>query len=261
MRAMSTRVWDQAAHLPVPADSTPRAEIVALPLELPRVEALFTFMRDAELRFQTLRMRISSSAVAAGGERVTAIEVMLRHPGRARVTTTQPERSAAGNYDLWLSDGEFVQTFSGIHRVGTRRPVRPRPRLTSPDLPGMSTVYTPLTALPMETLPETFVHPAGFCQNVLATGECRVAGTAEQAGREAIVLECDHPRTVEVTADRRDHRIQVTVDRETGVITRLIELLGDTVTRDAEVTSLEPDAPLPPGAFEFAIPSDATLLY
>ena len=59
-------------------------------------------------------------------------------------------------------------------------------------------VYRPLTALPMETLPDTFVHPAGFCQNVLATGRCWVSGTTEIACREAVVLDCDHPRTIEV---------------------------------------------------------------
>ena len=40
----------------------------------------------------------------------------------------------------------------------------------------------------METLPDTFVHPAGLCQNVLATGHCEVTGTDVVAGREAIVL-------------------------------------------------------------------------
>jgi len=40
----------------------------------------------------------------------------------------------------------------------------------------------------MESLPELFVHPAGFCQNVLATGICRVTGTSDVAGRAAIVL-------------------------------------------------------------------------
>src|SRR5262249_6000613 len=153
---------------------------------------------------------------------------------------------------LWLSDGETVRTFSGISRVATERPARHRVRgLESPDLPGTSTVYTPLTALPMETLPETFVHPAGFCQNVLETGVCRIVGTAEQNEREVIVISSSHPRTVEVTADRPDHDFQVWVDRETGVITRLIETIAGELTRDAIVTSIVPNASLQPHAFEF----------
>ena len=73
-----------------------------------------------------------------------------------------------------------------------------------------------MTPLPIETLPETFVHPAGYCQNVLATGRCAVAGHGEVGGREAILLECDHPRTTELAGDRPDFRIQIAVDRETA---------------------------------------------
>ena len=76
----------------------------------------------------------------------------------------------------------------------------------------------------METLPDTFVHPAGYCQNVLATGRCTVTGTDIVAGREAILLECDHPRTTELAGDRPDFHISIAVDRETGVILRLVEI-------------------------------------
>ena len=55
----SIRLWDRAADLPVPVGRRPRPELVALPPDtLPTLDALFTFMRDAELRFDTLRMRI-----------------------------------------------------------------------------------------------------------------------------------------------------------------------------------------------------------
>ena len=113
----------------------------------------------------------------------------------------------------------------------------------------------------MESLPDLFVHPGGYCQNVLATGDCRVVGSTTVAGRVAIVLECDHPRTVEVTADRPDFAIRVTVDRLDGVILRLEESIGGQVTRDAIVTSYVPDAPLPPSAFAFTFPPDATVIY
>jgi len=85
------------------------------------------------------------------------------------------------------------------HRLGTERPVRPRVvGLDDPDLPGRSTVYVPVTPLPMESIVETVVHPGGFAQNVLATGDCWIAGSGRVAGREAIVVECDHPRTIEI---------------------------------------------------------------
>jgi hypothetical protein len=113
----------------------------------------------------------------------------------------------------------------------------------------------------METLPDTFVHPAGYCQNVLATGRCTVTGTDLVADREAILLECDHPRTIEVAADRPDFKVSIAVDRQLGVILRLTETIGGEPTRDAEVTDIGPDAPLPPTAFDFVFPTGTTMLY
>lgn len=236
--------------------------MAALPSKLPTLSELFTFMRDAELRFERLRLRIEERTYGSRGETLTLIEALIRHHGTARVTTTHPGRGTKGNYEVWLSDGATVRTYSGLTRVATQRPIRPHVRgLDDSDLPGTSTVYRPLTSLPMETLPETFVHPAGLCQNVLSTGDCRVAGTADQVGREAIVVECLHPRSIEVWADRPDHQLEVWVDRETGIISRLIETVADEVTRDAIVTSLEPDVDFAAHAFDFTFPSDARLLF
>ena len=100
------------------------------------------------------------------------------------------------------------------------------PRTNPWEYPGRSTVYDPITPLPMETLAELFVHPAGYCQNVLATGETWISGTDRVAGREAIVVECDHPRAVERTVDRPDYHVQVAVDRQEGIVTRLVESVG-----------------------------------
>ena len=159
-------------------------------------------------------------------------------------------------------DDAIQQDVADLHKLGTSRPVRNRVRGLDPNqYPGRSTVYDPITALPMETLAELFVHPAGYCQNVLATGRCTVTGTTLVGGREAIVLECDHPRTIEMSGDRPDHRIVITVDRQLGVILRLVESFGETVTRDAEVTDNRPDAPLPPTAFAFTFPTGTTMLY
>lgn len=258
----STRLWDRAAALPVPADGRPRPELVTLPADLPSVEELFTFMRDAELRFQTLRMRIEEHTYTARGGQVVLMEVALRHPGLAKVITSDPDRGTAGNYEVWISDGQTVRTYAAAHHLGTQRPIRPRVRgLDDPDFPGASRIYQPFTPLPMETLPDTFVHPAGYSQNVLATGRCWISGTDVVGGREAIVLECAHPRTIERVADRPDFHIRVSVDRLHGAITRLTESIAGEVTRDAAAVVFEPDAPLPPSALEFTFPSGTTMLY
>jgi len=245
-----------------PADGPRAPELVALPQGFPSVADLFDFMRDAELRFATLRMRILERVISTRGDDTTQIDVMLRHPGHAKVTTSRPGDEVGGPYEIWISDGDIVRTYVAQHKLGTQRPIRNRPRgLDDPDFPGMSRIYDPVTPLPMETLPDTFVHPAGFCQNVLATGRCTITGSGAPSGRTTIHLHCDHPRVVELPADRPDHAIDVAVDRDTGVIVRLIETIGGSVTRDAVVTVLEPDASLPPSAFEFTFPTGTTMLF
>ncbi len=258
---MAGRLWDRAALVPVRRGAR-RAEIVSLPPGLPTVPELFTFMRDAERRFETLRMRIEERTYGARGEQLVTLDIALRHPGHARVVTSEPGQRAAGGHELWISDGDVIRTYNAAHRLGTTRPVRNRPRGLDPrEYPGWSTVYEPITSLPMETLAELFIHPAGYCQNVLATGRCWISGTDRVAGREAIVLECDHPRAVETTVDRPDYHVQVTVDRLDGVITRLVESVGGEVTRVAHAVNLEPDAALPAPTFEFEFPEGTTLLY
>ena len=88
-----------------------------------------------------------------------------------------------------------------------------------------------------------------------------MTGSDLVGGREAILLECDHPRTIEVGADRPDFHISLAVDRQLGVILRLVESIGGGVTRDAEVIELSPDIPLPPAAFRFVFPTGTTMLY
>ena len=254
--------WNWAALAPARSATWPRAEIAALPADRPpELGELFTFMRDAELRFSTLRLRIEERAGTTRGEHLVTSELLLRHAGDARVTTTEEHRGTAGNYDLWLSDGETVRTYSAQHKLGTHRPVRNSVRGLDKDFPGRSRVYVPLTPLPTETLPDTFVHPAGYCQNVLSTGRCWIAGTTNVGRRPAVVVECDHPRTIEMAADRPDFHIQLAVDRTDGVILRLVETISGAVTRHAEAVEYAPDAPIPASAFEFAFPDGTTMLY
>lgn len=256
-----TRLWDRAA-VAVANDGRRLPAVAALGAEHPSVAELFDFMRDAELRFATLRMRILERAATTHGEDVTQLDVLLRHPGHAKVTTSRPDQLIGGQYEIWVSDGDIVRTYAAAHKLGTQRPIRNRPRgLDDPDLPGMSRIYEPVTALPMETLPDTFVHPGGFCQNVLATGPCRITGVGQALGRAVIMLRSDHPRTIELPGDRPDHRFEITVDRETGLILRLVETIGGSITRDAVVTEVEPDASLSPTAFDFVFPTGTTMLY
>lgn len=258
----SSRIWDRAASPPALADGRRLPEIVSLPAHLPAVRELFDFMRDAELRFTTLRLRIEERAHTARGEETTTMEVALRHPGHAKVTTTREGHAGKADYEIWISDGDLVRTYAAAHKLGTQRPIRNRPRgLHDRDFPGVSRVYEPVTALQMETLPDTFIHPAGFCQNVLATGRCTVIGAEVVSGREAVVLQCDHPRTTEVVGDRPDFQIFIAADRETGVILRLIESMGGVVTRHAGVIEIAPDAPLAPSTFQFVFPTGTTMLY
>jgi hypothetical protein len=257
----STSLWDRAALVPVKA-GVRRVEVTALPAGLPTVEELFTFARDAERRFETLMMRIEERTFGARGEQVETMDIAMRHPGHARVVTGRPGSGAAGHHELWISDGEVVRTFSASHRLGTSRPVRNRVRGLDPwDYPGRSTVYDPITPLPMETLAELFVHPAGYCQNVLSTGDTWVAGTERIAGREAIVVECLHPRAVEREVDRPDYAVQVAFDRLDGFVSRMVESVGNDITRIAEVVHVDPDAPLPPTTFDFEFPEGTTILY
>lgn len=258
----SPRLWDRAAVVPAVLDGRRLPERAALESGLPTVAELFEFMRDAELRFGTLRMRIVERTWTARGESTVELEVAIRHPGDARVMSSQPGAGPIGEYEIWITDGELVRTYSSRHKLGTQRPVRNRPRgLADRDFPGTAQVYEPVTALPAETLPETFIHPAGYCQNVLATGPCAVVGTEIVNGREAIVLTCAHPRAIEMPADRPDFMITLRVDRETGIIVRLVETIAGEMTRDAEVVDLAPEAALQPSTFEFVFPTGTTMLY
>jgi hypothetical protein len=259
----STRAtWDRASVALVATDGRRVPEVVQLGPEVTDLATLFAFARDAELRFATLRLRLEERAWIAGGETLRVHEVLLRHPGAARVTVVRPDRPATTNHETWLSDGRTVRAYRGWHHLATDRPVRRRlVGIAARDLPGTSRPYPPLTALPANSLADTFVHPGGYCQNVLETGATAVIGTGTVAGREAILVSCDHPRTIELAGDRPDHRLEVAFDRETGLLSRLEESFGGTVTRRVEATELAPDASIPESAFAIAVPADAASIY
>ncbi len=88
-----------------------------------------------------------------------------------------------------------------------------------------------------------------------------MTGTDIVNGREAILVECDHPRSTQLAGDRPDFHISLAVDRELGVILRLTETIDGAITRQADAVEVSPDAPLPPSAFEFVFPTGTTMLY
>jgi hypothetical protein len=244
----------------------PRAELrppemATLPSDEPSLAELFRFMAEAELRFQSLRMRIVDRRWGTEGEEAETSEIWLRHPGYAKVVSG---RDAAGrDFDVWATDGETVRTYDARTDLAThRRLPSPPVGATDPALPLFARTYPAVTRLPSETLADTFVHPHGFCRNVLATGQVRQLGTALLVGdRESIVLRCDHPRTSHVLTDRPDHWLEVAVDRQTGLLLLLAEHIGGRMTRHAEVVSLALDEPIGDEAFRIHVSADTKTLY
>lgn len=239
--------------------------VVAPAPEAPSLGELFSFMRDAELRFDTLRLRLTDRTATAAGEAVQTIEVWLRHPGWAKVVTRAGGDlpAAGGASQVWVGDGQLVRTYDARHGTASVRPVRGRVGgATDPTLPARSRVYVPRTQLPAETLADTFVHPHGFCRNLLATADPLVLeGTTRIAGREAYLVRAEHPRRAEVLTDRPDRWVLVGVDRLTGLVLLLEEHAGDRRTRHAEVTDLELDRPIGDEAFVLHLPGDVHRIY
>jgi outer membrane lipoprotein-sorting protein len=244
------------------AFEVPPPGMVALPATAPSIDELFDFMRDAERRFRTLRMRIVEQANTAHGPVETSIELWLAHPGRAKVITNRPARGGRpASYTLWVSDGRRIRTYDSEANISTDRAHRHVPEgIDDASLPASSRVVPPVTELPAETLPDAFVHPAGLTRN-LATGRVVLFGQARIAGREALLLEVDAPRATLIETDRPDHIEVLGVDRETGMVTLLEDRVGESVTRHAEATYLEPDARIRDEDFVIHVPEDATPIF
>ena len=233
-----------------------------LPDATPALNELFAFMAEAELRFESLRMRIVDRQVTTHGEEVVTHDVWLRHPGSAKVVSTRGA-STDGDYNVWTTDGAIVRTFSALGHTATERRAPHAPvGAADPDLPRFARVYVPQTALEAETVADTFVHPNGLCRNVLTSGVVSRRGTASLAGgRETILLRCDHPRASQVLLDRPDHWLEVGVDAQTGMLLLYAEHVGDRMTRHAEVTNVRLDETIPASAFTIHVSSDTRTIY
>ncbi len=255
-------------HDPAPESSTSRAlatvaapDLPVLPEGTPALNELFGFMAQAELRFDSLRMRIVDRQTTTHGEEAVVHDVWLRHTGFAKIVSTRGE-PGDGDYDVWSSDGETVHSFNALGRTATqRRAPRPPRGLDDPDLPRHAQVYFTQTALQAETVADTFVHPNGLCRNVLATGVVYRRGTASIAGREAFLLRCDHPRSSQLLLDRPDHWLEVGVDAQTGMILLLAEHVGERITRHAEATTVRLDDAIPDSAFTVHTSAETRTIY
>ena len=249
----------------VPVASEPRLPApvaVTLGADAPNIEELFLFAREAELRVSSLSMTIEERSMNARGEDLVRHQLLLRHPGQARMTSTRSDDPLSDDYDIWIGDGDEVRTYSARHKLASRRPRQASVVGTdADDLPAWARTRAPLTNLPPGSMAEAFVHPHGIFRNVLVTGPLVVLGTRSVADREVIVVQAEHPRSAKVLVDRPDRTVQVGIDRATGFLLLLIEQVGDTVTHHAEVTALELDPDIPDTAFELHLSSDVRMLY
>jgi hypothetical protein len=242
--------------------SLPMPDRVVLPDAMPGIEELFHFAREAELRVRSLRLVIEERLINARGEARRRHELLLQHPRRARVTTRHSDADLSRDYDIWLLEGDTVTTYSPARNVASRRPASGYVvGIDRMDLPGFARRSEVLTPLPQGSLVDTFVHPHGLFRNVLVTGPLAVTGTRLVAGREAVTLRVDHPRTSKVLVDRPDRSVEVGIDRSSGFLLLLEERVADTVTRQAEARELVIDPVVPPTAFELHLPADVRMLY
>ena len=245
-----------------PAPITPTAARVVLADDAPSVEELFLFAREAELRVQSLRMTIEERVVTAKGAAMVVHEIQLKHPGRARVATKHSSEPMSRDYDIWISDGETITFYEASNKIASTR--RHRARVVGsddPTLPAFARQYEPLTALPPGSLADAFIHPHGLFRNVLVTGPLAIVGVQPVADREAIVVRSQHPRAAKVLVDRPDRSIEVGIGRDSGFVLLLTERIGDTITRHAEVTSLELDPTIFDAAFELKLSADVRKVY
>jgi hypothetical protein len=238
------------------------AALVALDGTAPGLEDLFRFMVDAELRVETLRVRIVEQTMTARGVTEVTLDVLFRADGRARVTRRRSADPISRDYDVWATDGSTITTYDALaNRASVRQAPSMPVGVTAGDLPRFARVRPPRTRLPADSVADTFVHPNGFIRNVLLSGVVTFTGSTTLNGRETFLLRLRHPRTTEVLTDRPDRWVDVGVDRQTGFITLLVEHIGETVTRHAEAVSLEIDREIPDDAFVVHLPGDVRRIY
>ena len=154
------------------------------------------------------------------------MDVVLRHPGDAKVTTTRPGEAARGDYEVWISDGELVRTYSSVHgwgRSGRSATGRAASRTPTPGLvTGLRADHRAAGRdPPRDVRPPGGVLPERPRHRPLRGRRDRRRQRAR--GGPPRVRPSAHDRAA---GDRPDFRIEVAVDRATGIILRLVEIDG-----------------------------------
>ena len=228
----------------------------ALPGGIPSVAQLFAFAAEAECRVQTLRLRAEERSVTAAGESVTQIELLVDRP-RARVTTIH-----GGAYDVWATDGVYIEQYNSASNTSTRRPHRAAPTgLDGEGLPSTVAVGATPGPLPSKGWATTLLRPHHFCSNVLSSAVLGAVHETTHLGRAALALDAAAPRTIDRVGDHAAFRYEVTFDRQAGLLLAVNEIHHDQLVRSTTVTALAIDAAIPASEFVIEIPGDARKIY
>ena len=230
--------------------------VSALPGGLPSLDELFAFAADAERRFRTLRLRIEDRSVTVRGESLTRTEILVDRP-RARVTT-----STGSAYEVWSTNGVTVEQYNAATRTATRRPHRAPPTgLDDAELPATASHPLTLGPLPSKGWTGTFLRPAHFCANTLRSGTLGAIHESTYLGRAALIVESAAPRVVDRVGDHATFRYRVTVDRATGLLLAVSEIHDERAVREAQVSAITLDAPIPASEFAVEMPEGVRRIY
>jgi len=230
--------------------------ISALPGGLPSLDELFAFAAEAERRFRTLRLRIEDRSITTRGESHSRTEILVDRP-RVRVTT-----STGSAYEVWSTDGATIEQYNAASKTATRRPHRAPPTgLDDAELPATASHPLTLGPLPGKGWASTFLRPAHFCANTLRSGTLGPIHEATFLDRAALIVESAAPRVVDRVGDHATFRYRVTFDRATGILLAVSEIHDERVVREAQVSAITLDAPIPASEFVIEMPEGVTTIY
>ena len=238
------------------SEATLAPVVSALPGGLPTLDQLFAFAADAERRARTLRLRIEDRSVTTSGESLTRTEILVDRP-RARVTT-----STGSAYEVWATDGSVIEQYNAASNTATRRPHRAPPTgLDDAELPATAGHVQTLGPLPGKGWASTFLRSAHFCANTLRSGTLGAIHESIHLDRAALTVESAAPRIIDRVGDHATFRYRVTFDRATGILLSVSEIHDDRVVREAQVTAITLDAPIPASEFIVEMPEGVTKIY
>jgi outer membrane lipoprotein-sorting protein len=118
-----------------------------------------------------------------------------------------------------------------------------------------------LGPLPGKGWASTFLRPAHFCANTLRSGTLGAIHESTHLDRAALTVESAAPRIINRVGDHATFRYRVTFDRATGILLSVSEIHDDRVVREARVTAITLDAPIPASEFIIEKPEGVTKIY